>query len=136
MAAGATVNRALAEWLIIAFVLFAILLEFIIHKIEHWVLKRHPSMQIILRNLYRELMILGLISFAFIMYLFHNEPNPDNALTFEVAHIFVFLFAIFHSSLVALIVYMAFKMSNEWRNFERVSREEVSKFFTFFTQVS
>ena len=85
--AGGDVIRYVAEWLIIAFVGFALILEIVLHKLEHWVMEHHPHVQTILRNLYRELMILGLVSFGFIMYLFTNSPDDDAKMTFEVAHV-------------------------------------------------
>lgn len=65
-------------------------------------------------------MILGLVSFGFIMYLFTNSPTKDFQMTFEVAHVFVFLFAIFHSLMVALAVFVSLNLSKRWKMFERM----------------
>ncbi len=73
MAKGAKVDRELAEWLIVALVLFALFVEVILHKVEHWVSHRHAHLQTVLRNLYRELMILGAVSFGFILYIFYRR---------------------------------------------------------------
>jgi len=64
------VIRYVAEWLIVAFVVFALIFEVLLHKLEHWVFEHHAHLQAVMRNLYRELMILGTISFGFIMYIF------------------------------------------------------------------
>jgi len=71
------VIRYLAEWLIIAFILFALFFETILHKLEHWVVEHHKHLQAVLRNLYREIMILGVISFGFIMFIFVKDPSDN-----------------------------------------------------------
>ncbi len=114
------VIRDLAEWLIIAFVAFALIFEIVLHKLEHWIMHRHPHIQNMLRNLYRELMILGIISFCFIMYIFTNDPPDDIKMTFEVSHVWVFLFACFHTFVVGLCIYISLGLSKRWKNLERM----------------
>ncbi len=114
------VKRYVAEWLIIAFVAFALLFEVVLHKLEHWVMHRHPHIQTMLRNIYRELMILGIISFCFIMYIFTGEPGDDIKMTFEVAHVFIFLFACFHTFVVGLCIFLSLKLSKRWLSLERI----------------
>jgi len=110
----------MARWLIIVFVLIALLLEVVLHRMEFWIFKKHPQVQTILRILYRELMILGAISFCFIMYLFSAEPTGSVQTTFEVSHIFVFLFAIFHSLVVAFAIFVSLRLSSHWKRLERM----------------
>lgn len=114
------VIRTTAEWLIVALVVFALLFELILHRIEKWVFKRHPHVQTILRNLYRELMILGVVSFGFIIYQFAGDPSNDALLTFEVAHIFIFLFALFHSVTVSVTIFISLRLSNHWKKMEKM----------------
>lgn len=114
------VQRDVAEWLIFGLVLFALLIEIILHKLEHWVAHRHPQLQAVLRNLYRELMIMGIVSFGFIMYIFIKEPADDTKMTFEVAHIFIFLFAVFHTFVVGCAVHMSLSLSKRWKRMERM----------------
>lgn len=114
------VIRETAEWLIFGLVLFALLVELVLHKLEHWVAHRHPQLQAVLRNLYRELMIMGIVSFGFIMYIFIKEPNDDTKMTFEVAHIFIFLFAVFHTFVVGSTVLMSLRLSARWKRMERM----------------
>lgn len=112
------VQRVLAEWLIVALVLFALLVEFVLHKIEHWIAHRQPQLQTVLRNLYRELMILGMVSFGFLLFLFIAEPPKDIVFTFEVAHIFIFLFAVFHTITVLVSIVISLRLSNRWKGLE------------------
>jgi len=114
------VIRTTAEWLIVALVVFALLFEFILHRVERWVFKRHPHVQTILRNLYRELMILGVVSFGFIIYQFAGDPSNDALLTFEVAHIFIFLFALFHSVTVSVTIFISLSLSHHWKKLEKM----------------
>lgn len=114
------VQREMAEWLIVALILFALFVEVVLHKLEHWVAHRHAHLQSVLRNLYRELMILGMVSFGFILYIFIEEPSGDIKLTFEVAHVFIFLFAVFHSFVVMCSVFMSLRLSARWKTLERM----------------
>lgn len=84
--AGVVIRYA-AQWLIVAFVLFALLFEKILHKIEIWFNVHHKHLHTVLRNLYRELMILGIISFGFITYVFIADPSSNLKFTFETTHI-------------------------------------------------
>lgn len=120
MAGGYSVKRELAEWLIVALILFALLVEVVLHKLEHWVAHRHAHLQAVLRNLYRELMILGMVSFGFILYIFIKEPSGEIKLTFEVAHVFIFLFAVFHTFVVMCTVFMSLRLSARWKRLERM----------------
>lgn len=118
--AGGHVIRDLAEWLIVALVLFALIFELALHKLEHWVLTRHPHIQPILRNLYRELMILGFVSFCFILYIFTGERSEDTKLTFEVAHVFLLLFALLNTFIVSIAVGISLMLSRRWKRLERM----------------
>lgn len=112
--------RDLAEILIIALVVFALIFEFVLHKLEHWILTRHPQIQPILRNLYRELMILGFVSFCFILYIFTGERSEDTKLTFEVAHVFLLLFALLNTFIVSIAVAISLMLSRRWKRLERM----------------
>ena len=114
------VVRWLAEVLIIAFVAFALIFEIFLHKLEHWIMHRHPHIQTMLRNLYREIMILGIISFCFIMFIFIDDPVDNTKMTFEVSHVWVFLFACFHTFVVGLCIYISLGLSKRWKNLERM----------------
>lgn len=113
------VYRNLAEWLIVGLIVFSLIVERVLHMLEKWA-ENHFKVQTVLKNLYRELMILGMISFGFILYVFIAEPKDDIKMTFEVAHVFIFLFAIFHSIVVCCAILMSLGMSRHWKKMERI----------------
>lgn len=117
---GGVVIRSTAEWLIVLFVVFALLFETLLHKLEHWVKEKQPNLQSVLRNLYRELMILGVISFAFIMYVFIGSPSDSVKLTFETAHVWLFMFACFHTAIVSATVVISLRLSKRWKFLEKM----------------
>lgn len=117
---GGAVIRSMAEWLIVAFVVFALLFEILLHKMEHWINEKHHHLQSMIRNLYRELIIMGVISFAFIMYIFIGNPSADVKMTFKVAHVFLFLFAVFHSIIVSIAILISMHLSSRWKSMERM----------------
>lgn len=119
-----SVKWNLAEWLIVALILFSVLVEKILHRLEHWIQHKHPPLQAVLRNVYRELMILGIVSFGFIMYIFLANPPSDIKMTFEVAHVFIFLFAVFHTVVVSFSVFISLRLSSYWKRLERMDLAE------------
>lgn len=121
------VDWFLAEWLIVALILFSVLVEQLLHRLEHWVKHKHPPLQSVMRNVYRELMILGLVSFGFIMYIFIREPDSNVKMTFEVAHVFIFLFAVFHTLVVSFAVLVSLRLSARWKLLERMDLAEFVK---------
>lgn len=118
--AGVKVSTDLAEWLIVALILFSLFVEVLLHKLEHWIAHKHVHLQSVLRNLYRELMILGLVSFGFVLFVIISSPNDQVKLSFEVAHIFIFLFAVFHTFVVMCTVFMSLRLSARWKRLERM----------------
>lgn len=114
------VLRETAEWLIFSLVLFALVFENLLHRLERFISHRYPHLQTVLRNLYRELMIMGIVSFGFILYIFVEEPSDNILFTFEVAHIFIFLFAVFHAFVVTVTVLMSLQLSARWKRLERM----------------
>lgn len=115
------VYRDMAEWLIVDLILFSLAGEVLLHKLEHWIAFRHAHLQSVLRNLYRELMILGMVSFCFILYIFIADPSGNIKMTFEVAHVFIFLFALFHTFVVMCTAFfMSLRLSARWKRLERM----------------
>ena len=113
-------KRFLAEWLIAALVVFAVAFEILLHHIEHWIKTKHPQLQPILKNLYRELMILGVVSFGFILYVFTGDRSADDKMTFEVAHVWTFLFAIQYTFIVCFAVGISLSLTKRWKRLERM----------------
>jgi len=71
----------MARWLIIIFVLIELIFETVLHSVEVWIFKKHPQIQAMLRILYRELTILGAISFCFILYIYSADPSRPTLIT-------------------------------------------------------
>lgn len=113
------VNRNLAEWLIVGLIIFSLIIEWLLHKLERYVGSR-DNLKTVLKNLYRELMILGMVSFGFILFIFIAEPPADVTNTFEVAHIFIFLFGVFHTIVVCSCIFMSLRMSVQWEQLEEM----------------
>lgn len=93
-------------------------------------------------------MILGAISFCFILYIFVGDPMKNILITLEVSHVYIFLFAIFRSLVVAFTIFISMRLTNHWKKLERMDlikyleckekyrkideRHDTSSFFTFF----
>ncbi len=121
------VDRTLAEWLIVALIVFSLLVEFVLHKWDSWLHKKHRYLTKVMSNLYKELMILGIISFGFILYIFIAEPNKVIKMTFEVAHVFIFLFALFHTIVLITAITFSLGFSRHWKRIEHIAVDEYKK---------
>lgn len=114
------VDKTLAQWLIVLLISFSITIDFILHKWDSWLHGNHRRLTKIMTNLYKELMILGLISFGFIVYIFVTEPDENVKMTFEVAHIFIFLFALFHTFVLITAIIFSLGQSRHWKKIENI----------------
>lgn len=120
MAAGGTVSTTLSEWLLVALILFSLVIEAVLHRLEHWITHRHNHLVSVVRVLYRELMVLGLVSFIFICYELISKPNGTIILSFEFAHLFIFLFALFYTVIVLSSMVTSLRLSARWKKMERM----------------
>lgn len=116
-----TVERTLAEWLIVALILFTLIVDALLHRLDKWIENNQLRLSKIISNLYKEIMVLGLVSFGFIMYIFAASPDKNVKMTFEVAHIFIFLFAIFHTIVVVAAILISFGYSRRWKRIEHMT---------------
>lgn len=119
MAEG-TVSTILSEWLLVILIVISLAFEVVLHRIEHWVSHRHNHLQTVLKVLYRELMILGLVSFSFIVYELNAKPKGDTVLSFEFAHVFIFLLAIFYTIVVLCSMFTSLRLSARWKKMEKI----------------
>lgn len=119
MAAG-QVSTTLSEWLLVVLIVFSLLFEFFLHRLEQWVHSRHHHLFSVVRVLYRELMVLGLVSFSFIVYELIAKPSGNVVLSFEFAHIFIFLLAIFYTFVVLSTMFISLRLSARWKKMERM----------------
>lgn len=116
----AEVSTILSLWLLVMLVGVALVAEFVLHHIEHWASHRHHHIQPVLKVLYRELMILGIVSFCFIIYEITGTRDKDTILSFEFAHVFIFLLAICYTLVVMFTMYTSLRLSHRWKELEQI----------------
>ncbi|CDF33569.1 unnamed protein product [Chondrus crispus] len=114
------VNTILSEWLLVILIVLSLGFEVIFHKLEHWVTHKHHHLATIVKTLYRELMILGIISFSFIFYEISAKPDKDIIFSFEFAHVFIFLLAVLYSLVVLGSMFTSLRLSARWKKTEKV----------------
>lgn len=118
--AGGSVQTILSEWLVVALIVFSLILEFGLHRLEHWINHKHSHLITVVRTLYRELMVLGLISFCFVIYETISKPTGDTIVSFEFAHLFIFLLAILYTVVVLISMFSSLRLSSRWKEMEQV----------------
>lgn len=118
--AGGTPSTELSELLLVALIVASLTLEFLLHRLERWVAHRHRHLQSVIRNLYRELLILGVVSFVFIIIELTAHPGSETVASFEFAHVFIFLLAIVHTAVVLCTVGASLNLSRRWRRMEQM----------------
>lgn len=114
------VNTKLSEWLVVILICFSLVVEFVLHRLEHWINRRHHHLQAVVKVLYRELMILGLVSFIFVIYNTVNSLDPDVFISFEFAHMFIFLLAVFYTMVVLSTMFTSLRLSYRWKRIEQL----------------
>jgi Mlo family len=125
-AAGAAISSPhapsteLSELLLVVLIITSLTMEFLLHRLERWVALRHRHLQSVIRNLYRELLILGAVSFVFIFYEATSHPPKKTVASFEFAHVFIFLLAIVHTLVVLCTVAASLNLSKRWRQMEQM----------------
>ncbi|PXF40443.1 hypothetical protein BWQ96_09848 [Gracilariopsis chorda] len=120
-ATGDAVNEALSEWLVVALISFSLIFQFSLHQIESWVRRRHPHLEPVMHMVYRELMVLGLVSILFLMYTQLAHPKPTAVHSFEFAHVFIFALAIFFVAAVMCALAASLRLSVYWKSIEHVA---------------
>lgn len=120
MASDGAVSTTLSEWLLVILIIASLFFEFLLHRVEHWIQHRHYHLVSVVRVLYRELMILGLVSFLFILYETIEKPNGTIILSFEFAHVFIFLLAIFYTFVVLSTMFTSLRLSAQWKKMEQM----------------
>ena len=93
----------LATWCMVALIGFTVAFEYCLHHIEHQ-LRSHTHYLKILSKVYKELMILGFISFSILIVLqvFHLPINSSE--TLEFVHVWFFFIALLYA--IHVLVYM------------------------------
>lgn len=114
------VSTITSEVLLIFLIVISLVFEILLHRIEHWVNHRHHHLQAVLKVLYRELMVLGVVSFSFIIYEVTKKPEGSLVLSFEFAHVFIFLLAIFYTIVVLSTMSASLRLSHRWKRMEQI----------------
>lgn len=120
MAEGGDISPIVSELLLVLLIVISLVFGTVLHRLEHWVNHRHHHLQAVLKVLYRELMVLGLVSFSFIIYEVTRDPEPSIVLSFEFAHVFIFLLAIFYTIVVLSSMYASLRLSYRWKHMEQI----------------
>ena len=77
----------------IALIVFTIAFELMVHEIEHAV-KPHKYYKEMVEKLFKELMILGFVSFSLLLAVeLGTDPTTEWFVTLEVAHLWIFFVA-------------------------------------------
>lgn len=118
MAGAASPDADISELLGIFLVLFNMSVGAALSALERRLIARHSHLRVVLRNLYRELLILGLVSFAFVMYSTIFKPSQEVFVSFEFAHILIFVLAIFYTAVVFVTAATSLSMSRHWKAIE------------------
>lgn len=120
MAKDGIVSTTLSEWLLVILIIASLIFEFALHRLEHWIQNRHHHLVSVVRVLYRELMILGIVSFLFILYETVARPNTTIIHSFDFAHVFIFLLAIFYTVVVLSTMFTSLRLSAQWKKMEQM----------------
>jgi len=118
MAGAASPDSDISELLGIFLVIFNMLVGAALSTLERRLISRHAHLRVVLRNLYRELLILGLVSFLFVLYATIFEPTQEVFVSFEFAHLLIFVLAIFYTAVVFVTAATSLSMSRHWKAIE------------------
>lgn len=119
-AAGAKVapDAELSELLGVGLVVAQLVFHVLLHHLEHYVGHSHPSLLPILRTVYRELLILGFVSFTFILAATFGKFGDELFVSFEFAHLLIFLLAVFYIIVVLATTWASLSLSARWQEIE------------------
>ena len=96
-------DMELATWCMVALIGFTVAFEYCLHHIEHQ-LRSHTHYLKILSKVYKELMILGFISFSILIVLQVFELTTTTSETLEFVHVWFFFIALLYA--IHVLVYM------------------------------
>src|SRR4051794_32476361 len=91
-----TLDLYILTGMMLSLIFLTSILDYGFEKLEHATRTPHPHYWSMLKQLYHELMLLGLISFLLIMTNALLHPQESLTLQFEFAHIWLFLIALFY----------------------------------------
>eukprot|EP00808_Paulinella_micropora_P007203 g33399.t1 len=133
VAAGTTVftltflDDKYATVLLVFFILFTMGLERLLEFVEHIIKKKEPAYVAMLAKLYKELMILGLLSFFLILVLATTSLYTDYILIFEFVHLWIFFVALLFVAHAFVFMWEASGFARGWYQTSYVSMADVRK---------
>jgi Mlo family len=110
----------IVEVLLAILIVTSLVLQVVLHALERWIALSHVHLQAVLRNLYRELMVLGLVSFIFVFYAAVAKPSATAIASFEFAHVFIFALAVVHTAVVLIAAAASLSLSRRWKRMEQM----------------
>lgn len=111
-------NPRVVEVLGISLVVFQALLHATLHALEGWLTAAHPGLLPALRVLYRELLILGVVSLALVIVVTFGSLPAGAVASFEFAHLLIFALAILYTATVLVVGWASSVLSRRWRRLE------------------
>lgn len=108
------VNRLLTQAIIAGLIAISLLLGPIFTRLRDYVV-RH---EVVLDMLVKDLSVMGVISVFFVLFTLFVDASPSTVVSFEVAHIFLFLFSSIHIGIVTFTVQTSRSLSARWITIE------------------
>ncbi|OSX75572.1 hypothetical protein BU14_0231s0025 [Porphyra umbilicalis] len=88
------------------------------HALEHWLTGRNAGLLPVLRVLYRELLILGVVSLIFVLFVTFGDLSAQATVSFEFAHLVLFALAVFYTVTLLVTSYASVVLSRRWQRIE------------------
>jgi hypothetical protein len=118
MGGGGVEDTNTAEVIAIGVILGSLLIHSVIMELEHR-FERHRHLTLMLQELYRELMILGIISLGLFLVEVNNTSLSDSEKhLFEQVHLTVFLVVILYAVLMFSFMGLSVWMSKKWKRLD------------------
>ena len=118
MAVGPAVNTVTGEFIAICTLGSVLILQWVMSRLEMSV-SEHRHVNEMLRVMYKELTILGIVAFVlFTIESFGGDIADDMKHQFEVIHITLFIIAVFYAALVIALVIFSIAIARSWMKTE------------------
>ncbi|GAB0493761.1 hypothetical protein MMPV_005046 [Pyropia vietnamensis] len=114
-------NPRVAEILGVCLVVFQALLHAALHALEGWLTASHPGLLPALRVLYRELLILGVVSLMLVIVVTFGSLPARAVASFEFAHLLIFALAVFYTATLLGCSWASSVLSRRWQRLEALS---------------
>eukprot|EP01041_Mallomonas_annulata_P010434 gene10434-21775_t len=111
--------------------LFLILFEYLTNAIDY-MKDYYPAAYHMIQKLYKELMIMGVVSFSIVMiessgYLAHTHTNTEWIQAIDFAHILLFFMALFFVVHACFLIYVSMSLATEYQQMHFIEIHEILK---------